>query len=95
MSKAQRHGKIFIDYLRNGRSATAICSYSTRAKPHATVSVPLSWEELSPSIRSDQFNIRNLPERLDSRRKDPWAKIGSIRQSLSKAVKGKIDFGGV
>ena len=92
MSKAQRHGKIFIDYLRNGRSATAICAYSTRAKPRATVSVPLSWDELTPSIHSDEFTIRNLPERLDSLKKDPWAKIGSVRQSLSKAVKKKLGF---
>jgi bifunctional non-homologous end joining protein LigD len=94
MSKAKRRGKIFIDYLRNGRGATAICAYSTRAKPHATVSVPLAWEELTPTIRSDQFTIRNLPERLESLKRDPWAKIGSIRQSLTKAVKKKIGFAG-
>jgi bifunctional non-homologous end joining protein LigD len=91
MSKARRHGKIFIDYLRNGRSATAICAYSTRAKPRATVSVPLSWDELTPSIHSDEFTIRNLPERLRSL-KDPWAKIDSVRQSLTKAVKKKLGF---
>jgi bifunctional non-homologous end joining protein LigD len=92
MSKTQRRGKIFIDYLRNGRSATAICAYSTRAKPHATVSVPLTWEELTPAIYSDKFTIRNLPERLEALKKDPWAKIGTVRQSLSNAVKKKIGF---
>jgi bifunctional non-homologous end joining protein LigD len=92
MSKSQRRGKIFIDYLPNGRSATAICAYSTRAKPRATVSVPLSWDQLTPRIHSDEFTIRNLHERLDSLKKDPWAKVGSVRQSLTKAVKKKIGF---
>jgi bifunctional non-homologous end joining protein LigD len=94
MSKAKRKGKIFIDYLRNGRGATAVCAFSTRAKPRATVSVPLSWDELTPAIRSDQFTIRNLAERLDSLRKDPWARIGSVRQSLTKTVKKKVSFAG-
>jgi bifunctional non-homologous end joining protein LigD len=94
MSKGKRRGKIFIDYLRNGRGATAICNYSTRAKPQAPVSVPLSWDELTPSLHSDEFTIRNLPDRLKSLQRDPWAKIASIRQSLSKAVKSKLGFSG-
>src|SRR5262249_32247537 len=86
MAKASRGGKIFVDYLRNGRTATAIAAYSTRAKPRATVSVPLTWEELTPQIHSDTFTLRNLPERLHSLKKDPWANIGKVRQSLTKAV---------
>lgn len=90
MAKAARVGKIFIDYLRNGRTATAICAYSTRAKPRATVSVPLSWDELTTRIHSDTFIVENLMERLNSRKKDPWAEIGTIRQSLSKTVQKKL-----
>jgi bifunctional non-homologous end joining protein LigD len=90
MSKAARVGKIYVDYLRNGRTATAIAAYSTRARPRASVSVPLSWEELTPDIRSDTFTVRNLAERLAALKKDPWAKIGSVKQSLSQAIKKKL-----
>ena len=63
MSKAKRRGRIFIDYLRNGRGATAVSAYSTRALPTASVSTPLAWDELSESIRADHFNVDNLRQR--------------------------------
>src|ERR1051325_8082367 len=65
-----RPGKIFLDYLRNGRGASAIVPYSTRARPGAPVSVPLTWDALSPHIRSDHYTVRNLPKRLASLRRD-------------------------
>ncbi len=90
MSKAVRGGKIFLDYLRNGRTATAIAAYSTRARPQATVSVPIAWEELTPDLHSDTFTIRNLPDRLKNLKRDPWAEISSVRQSLSQTVKKRL-----
>lgn len=90
MSKAARVGKIYIDYLRNGRTATAIAAYSTRARPRASVSVPVSWDELKPSIRSDSFTVRSLPSRLARLKEDPWAGIGSVRQSLTVAMKKQL-----
>jgi bifunctional non-homologous end joining protein LigD len=90
MSKSARRGKIYIDYLRNGRGATAIVPYSTRAKPHATISTPLTWKELTADLHSDQFTLRNLPERLAALRRDPWEELASTRQSLSAAVKKKL-----
>jgi bifunctional non-homologous end joining protein LigD len=86
MSKAARGGKIFIDYLRNGRGATAIVPYSTRARPGATVSVPLTWKELTADMHSDHFTIRNLPERLSSLKRDPWHGFDLVRQGLARPI---------
>lgn len=83
MAKAARHGKIFIDYLRNGRGATAVVPYSTRARAGAPIATPLSWEELSDRIHSDHFSLRTLPRRLASLKHDPWERLSTVRQSLS------------
>jgi bifunctional non-homologous end joining protein LigD len=85
IKKAARKNKIFIDYLRNSREATAIAPYSTRARPGATVSVPLTWEELGAQKISNAFTVENLPKRLARLRRDPWEKIGRIKQALPKA----------
>jgi len=83
-TKAKRNRKIFVDYLRNSREATAIAPYSTRARPGAPVSVPIDWSELGSLKGADQYTVRNLPQRLSRMRKDPWATIGRIKQSLPK-----------
>jgi bifunctional non-homologous end joining protein LigD len=83
MSKAARPGKIFIDYLRNARGATSVAPYSPRAKPGAPISVPITWSELSPRIRSDHYTLRNIARRLASLKRDPWRGIASTRQSLT------------
>ncbi len=85
LSKSARGGKIFIDYLRNGRGATAVAAYSTRARDGATVSTPLAWDELSSAIRPSHFNVDNLPTRLRHLRSDPWAEIDRIKQALPDA----------
>src|SRR5262245_13218668 len=88
MAKSERRGKIFIDYLRNVRGATSVAAYSTRAKPEATVSVPLAWDELSPRITSDHFTIANLRTRLDGLKADPWAAYWKTRQKLPEGGAG-------
>ena len=83
-TKSKRNKKIFIDYLRNSREATAVAPYSTRARPGAPVSTPVDWSELGCLKGANQFTVRNLPARLSRLRKDPWANIGRLRQALPK-----------
>ena len=79
MTKALRKGKIFIDYLRNTREATSVAPYSTRARPGAAVSAPLSWEELGRTKSAAEFTVLNLKKQF---KHDPWADIGKVRQKL-------------
>jgi len=64
MSKSKRKGRIFIDWLRNERGATAIAPYSLRARPGAAVAVPVSWEELDDLTRPDGFHAGDMEARL-------------------------------
>jgi len=82
MAKRERRGRIYIDYLRNGRGATAVAAFSTRARSGAAVSTPLAWEELGPAIRANHFTLENLPKRLSFIDRDPWEGILSLRQEL-------------
>jgi bifunctional non-homologous end joining protein LigD len=84
MSKRARAGRVFVDYFRNGRGATAVAPYSTRARPEASVSTPLAWEELSHGVRADHFRIDNLRQRMDFLSSDPWGDIVTVRQTLPK-----------
>jgi bifunctional non-homologous end joining protein LigD len=81
-SKARRKGKTFIDYLRNGRGATFIAPYSTRARENAPVATPLDWDELSPLLPPNHFTLRNLPERLARLPRDPFERLVQLRQRL-------------
>ena len=88
MSKAARPGKIFIDYLRNARGATAIAPYSTRARPDAPISVPLTWQDLSPRTRPDLYDVRYIGKRPESRlRRDPVGGFSGLKQSLTGSIK--------
>jgi len=73
MSKEARRGRIFVDYLRNGRGATTVCAYSPRARAGAPVSMPLDWDELSTALRPNRYTIDNAAHRLDNLGSDPWA----------------------
>ena len=70
VSKAKRKGKILVDYLRNGRGATAVAPYSSRARDGAPVSMPLGWDELTPAIGPAYFTVENALQRLSAA--DPW-----------------------
>ncbi|MBB4482247.1 non-homologous end-joining DNA ligase [Rhizobium etli] len=71
-TKAKRGGHIYIDYLRNGRGSTAVAPYSTRARPGAPVSMPLDWSELKELSGPAAFTLANVPQRVETRPRDPW-----------------------
>ncbi|MCC4634466.1 DNA ligase D [Xanthomonas dyei] len=82
MSKAKRHGVIFVDWLRNGRGNTSVCSWSLRARDKATVAVPLYWEELGKISGPDAFPIDKAVQRAKRQRVDPWAEVLAVKQRL-------------
>jgi bifunctional non-homologous end joining protein LigD len=85
MSKRSRKGRVYVDYLRNAEGASAVAAYSLRARPGLPVSMPIAWEVLDQDVRSGHFNIGTVPGILASRRSDPWAGYGDVRQTLAKA----------
>ncbi len=83
MAKSRRSGRIFIDYLRNGRGATAIAPYSTRARARAPVAMPIDWSELGGLPGAAHFTLRNALQRLSALAEDPWQDLPRIRQRLN------------
>jgi bifunctional non-homologous end joining protein LigD len=86
-SKKKREGKIFIDYLRNDHSATAIAPYSPRARKGAPVAWPVSWKELQTVESANEVTISSA---FSHRKKNPWKDYGSVRQSLKSAALRKL-----
>jgi bifunctional non-homologous end joining protein LigD len=82
MTKTARAGKIYLDYLRNERGATAVAPWSARARPNVGVAVPLNWTELKLPARPI-FNIGNFDEWRDRLKKDPWAKLPATNQTVT------------
>jgi bifunctional non-homologous end joining protein LigD len=89
MTKSIRGGKIFLDYLRNGRGATSVVAYSTRARAGAPLSVPVTWEELGPKLTPNKFTVLNIGRRLAKMKKDPWADLAKVTQRLPEFGKPK------
>jgi bifunctional non-homologous end joining protein LigD len=86
MAKAKRGGKIFVDYLRNGRGSTAIASYSSRAREGAPIAMPVRWEELTTVMTADRYDIATGQRRLRSLREDPWADFDAARRPLGPEI---------
>jgi bifunctional non-homologous end joining protein LigD len=85
MSKAKRSGKIFLDYLRNDRMATAVAVLSPRARAGATVSMPVVWRDVKKGLEPKSFTVRSAPQLL--RKADPWRDYAAGARSLADAIK--------
>jgi bifunctional non-homologous end joining protein LigD len=80
MSKNKRTKKIFVDYLRNAETASAVAAYSARARPGATVSTPLAWDELGKEDLRARFTVKTVLKR--TKEEDPWRAYWKKRQTL-------------
>jgi bifunctional non-homologous end joining protein LigD len=83
---ANRVGRIFIDFLRNGQSQSTCEAFSARARPGLGVAMPVGWDELAQFTGAAQYTIANAIEYLHRRRHDPWADYWKTRQRLAPAM---------
>src|SRR5687767_10041973 len=82
-AKAGREKKILIDYLRNNRTNTSVAAFSARARPAATVSMPLSWKQLTARLKPEAFTVTTVPKTL---RTDQWRDYWSCKQKISASA---------
>jgi bifunctional non-homologous end joining protein LigD len=83
-AKAGREDKLLIDYLRNNRTNTSVCAFSTRARRGALVSMPVTWDDLARGPH--RWTMLTVPGRLTRSRVDPWEDYWSTAQRLSAAA---------
>jgi bifunctional non-homologous end joining protein LigD len=88
ISKAERTGRIFIDYLRNDPTSTAVAPYSTRSRKGAPVAMPLRWEQVKAGLDPCDYTVATVPGLIAKQRSDPWEEMLEIRQKLPAAPRG-------
>jgi bifunctional non-homologous end joining protein LigD len=84
---SNRVGKLFVDYLRNGRAATTAAAFSARARPGMGVSIPVAWEDLESLKSGAQWDVRTASAHMSRQTVDPWAGYWKARQSLAGPMK--------
>ncbi|HUN43191.1 MAG TPA: DNA ligase D [Acetobacteraceae bacterium] len=82
VKKIDRRGRILLDWLRNGLGATAVASFSPRARAGATVATPVAWDEVTASLDPSRFTLATVPQRLEQQRSDPWKGFAALHQEL-------------
>ncbi len=85
MTKSQRHGRIFLDYLRNDKTSTAVAPLSPRARPGATVSMPLNWTQVKTGLDPKRFTIRTVPNLIKD--SSAWRDYCENQRPLEQAIK--------
>ena len=93
MSKEKRKGKVFVDYLRNAETASAVAAFSPRARAEGGVSTPLAWDELDKGDPRGRYTVKSVPPRLKRLRADPWAEYFSTRQGITQAMRRALGDG--
>ncbi|WP_140625736.1 DNA ligase D [Methylibium rhizosphaerae] len=84
---ANRVGKVFIDYLRNGHGQTTVAAFSARARRGLGVSMPVAWDQLAELKGAAQWSIATAREYLSFQQADPWQDYWTTRQTLTRAMK--------
>jgi bifunctional non-homologous end joining protein LigD len=88
ISKAEREGRIFIDYLRNDPTSTAVAPYSTRSRAGAPVAMPIRWDEVKAGLDPCDYTLATVPGLIARQKADPWAEMFDVRQTLPDAPRG-------
>ena len=89
-AKAQRRGRIYLDYLRNARGASAVASYSLRARPGFPVATPIRWDELRRLSGGDAFDRLSVVKRLESLAADPWNDLLSSSSKITAKMRRDV-----
>ena len=87
---ADRHGRILIDWLRNGLGSTAVASFCPRARAGAGVATPLAWKEVTAKLDLQAFTLKTVPARLAKLKVDPWAEFEASRRRLPAAPEAQV-----
>lgn len=90
MAKSQRKGRIFLDYLRNGRGATSVAPFVVRAREHAPISVPIHWNEIEHLTDAKSVTLRTAEAWFNDHPEDPWAKFDENPAEISASMRREV-----